>query len=245
MAQYSFASAGGTTQGSAGTGAATVLWQMTGTWAGTVTFEGMIKGAYDGTATATAGLAISTNFDVANATAIDYRIAGTRFSLAASTVCDTGTTAAIATTKWGIMLISATKTGTLVGTWATNAGVGYADEATAKLAIPALPDNQAQIGYITVKAAAATWTAGTDALTTGTGGTVANTTTYYNTTWLATTTWATIGVTKVLDGTTVSTTTANGIFMRDGRGFERCRARWSTATSGTLVIDEVPAGYIP
>ena len=38
----------------------------------------------------------------------------------------------------------------------------------------------ASLGYVTVQAGASLWTAGTDALTTGSGGTVAATTTYYD-----------------------------------------------------------------
>lgn len=124
--------------------------------------------------------AIDTNFDVKNTEPGAYSIAGAFYTLADNTSCDTGTTAVLAAAKWGIMKISANTSAALTGTWATNAGAGYADEATAIAALPATPANQCALGYVTVKANASnTFTAGTDALKTGTGGNVAAETNYY------------------------------------------------------------------
>jgi hypothetical protein len=127
------------------------------------------------------GFAIDTNFDVKNGNAISYFNGGLAKSLAANTNFDTGTAATIATTKWGAALLSITSGATATVTWFTNAGAGYNSEA---LAIAAMTDpgaTQTLLGYVTVQAAGATWTAGTDALTTGTGGTPATATNYYNT----------------------------------------------------------------
>lgn len=126
------------------------------------------------------GLVIDTNFDVKNGTAIYYTNGGTMKTLSANTNFDTGTAATIATAKWGAALLTVTSSGTATVTWFTAAGVGYASEALAIAAITAPDATSTIIGYVTVLAAGATWTAGTDALQGGTGGTPATTTTYYN-----------------------------------------------------------------
>lgn len=120
------------------------------------------------------------NFDVNNANAISYLNGGTLKTLSATTTFDTGTTATIATTKWGAARLSVNSSGTAVVTWFTNAGAGYASEALAIAAITAAAATDTVLGYITVQAAGSTWTAGTDALQSGTGGTPATTTNYYN-----------------------------------------------------------------
>ncbi len=53
------------------------------------------------------------------------------------------------------------------------------NEAAAIAVLPAAPASEASIGYVTVLAGSGTFLAGTDALTTGTGGDVATTTTTY------------------------------------------------------------------
>lgn len=126
------------------------------------------------------GLVIDTNFDVKNGTAIYYTNGGTLKTLSANTNFDTGTSATIATTKWGVAVLTVTSAAATAVTWFTNAGAGYADEATAIAAITAPAATSTVVGYVTVQAAGATWTAGTDALQGGTGGTAATTTTYYN-----------------------------------------------------------------
>lgn len=125
-------------------------------------------------------LAIDTNFDVQTQNAVEVSIDGTLHDVAAAT-CDTGTTATFPAGTWGIFLVSSDSAGALTATWATNTSNGYANEADAIAALPALPTDEAPIGYVTVQADAAnSFTAGTDALTTGTGGNPAQTTNYYN-----------------------------------------------------------------
>ena len=126
-----------------------------------------------------AGFAISTNFDVANANVIVYKIDGLEASLAASTVCDTGTSKTIAADQWAAMRIDVDAAGNLTGTWTADA----ASEALAITAMKALSLTQGKlpIGYITVQTASGlSWTAGTDALQGGTGGNPSADTNYYN-----------------------------------------------------------------
>jgi hypothetical protein len=126
------------------------------------------------------GFVISTNFDVKNANAISYTNGGTLKTLSANTSFATGTAAIIATVKWGAAMLSVNASGTAVVTWYTSAGAGYATEAAAIAALAAVDATDTPLGYITVLAAGSTWTAGTDALQGGTGGTPATTTNYYN-----------------------------------------------------------------
>ena len=124
--------------------------------------------------------AIDTNFDVKSTEPISYLNGGTLKTLADNANFDTGTAAAIATTQWGAAMLSVNSSGTGVVTWFTAAGAGYASEAAAIAAMTIGAATDTPLGYVTVLAAGATWTAGTDALTGGTGGTVATTTNYYN-----------------------------------------------------------------
>lgn len=125
-------------------------------------------------------LAIDTNFDVQSAADCVVSIDGTLATISAAT-CDTGTAATFPTTTWGVFLVSAVAGGTLTATWATNTSAGYASEALAIAALPAAPASEAPLGYVTVQAhATGQFLAGTDALTTGTGGDVAAATNYYN-----------------------------------------------------------------
>jgi hypothetical protein len=126
------------------------------------------------------GFAIDTNFDVKNANAISYTNNGTLKSLAANTSFDTGTSQVIATSgKWSAALLSVSNAGAATVTW--SATLNAATEAAAIAALPALPANHTPLGYITVQSHASnTWIAGTSALTTGTGGNVAQATNYYN-----------------------------------------------------------------
>ena len=126
------------------------------------------------------GFAISTNFDVKNANAITYLNGGTLKTLSANTNFDTGTTATINTTKWNAALLTVNSSGTAVLTWAVASASTLASEALAIAALAAPAATDTVLGYVTVQAAGSTWTPGTDALTTGTGGTAANATNYYN-----------------------------------------------------------------
>lgn len=136
-------------------------------------------------AQANAGLVISTNFDVKNGNAITYTVAGVQKTLSANTNFDTGTAAVISANKWSIAILTHDGS-TATVTWAAATTQGYATEA---LAIAQLRSNSrlapasgfASIGYVTVLTGTdVTWTAGTDALAGGSGGTPATTTNYYN-----------------------------------------------------------------
>ncbi len=48
--------------------------------------------------------------------------------------------------------------------------------------------------------------------------------------------WDTLGVTKVSDGTTVSTSTTTGLFAVTNTGFAAVRARCSTYSSGSIIV---------
>ena len=123
--------------------------------------------------------AIKTNFDVQNANAVHYTNGGTLKLLAAAQTFDTGTAQVIAADKWSSALLTLDASGNPVVTW--SATLNAASEAAAIAALPAIPANSTVLGYITVlTGTGVTWTAGTDALAGGAGGTPATTTNYYN-----------------------------------------------------------------
>lgn len=124
------------------------------------------------------GFVISTNFDVKNGNAVSYLNGGTLKTLSANTNFDTGTAKTIATTKWAAAMLTVNSSGTAVLTWTT--ATDFASEALAIAALAAPAATDTVLGYVTVQAAGSTWTAGTDALQGGTGGTAATTTNYYN-----------------------------------------------------------------
>ncbi len=131
------------------------------------------------------GLVIDTNFDVKNANAVTYSLSGVLKTISANTSFNTGTAATITATLWGIAILTYDgSTATLA--WATtSAAMGYATEAAAKAALGTITSlcptsGFASIGYVTVQAGASLWTAGTDALAGGAGGTAATTTNYYD-----------------------------------------------------------------
>jgi len=121
-------------------------------------------------------LAIDTNFDVKNTETTTFVAAGVYYTLTDNTSCDTGTTKTIAASQWGAFMVEAVNASTLTCTWAA---ADYASEALALAAAKALtPSVGAVIGFVTVNAHASGYTAGTDALTTGTGGNIATATNY-------------------------------------------------------------------
>lgn len=82
--------------------------------------------------------------------------------------------------KWALYRLSIQANGTITITPAAANVAGYASEALAKAAIPALPANEADMGYFTVKTATGlAWIAATDALAGGTSGNEASITNYY------------------------------------------------------------------
>lgn len=151
--------------------------------------------------------AISTNFDVKNANAVTYALSGVLATLSANTNFDTGTTAVITADKWGIAILTYDGT-TATVTW-SSATPAYGTEALAIAALGTLAtlvpaSGFASLGYITVlTGSAVTWTAGTDALAGGTGGTPATTTNYYNDPTLA----GTFGPQQIgdMNGTVITT----------------------------------------
>lgn len=123
--------------------------------------------------------AIKTNFDVQNANALSYTSGDTLKTFAAAQTFDTGTAQVIVADKWSSALLSLNSSGSPVVTW--SATLNAASEALAIAALPAIPATSTVVGYITVlTGSGVTWTAGTDALASGTGGTPATTTNYYN-----------------------------------------------------------------
>ncbi|MDP3939166.1 MAG: hypothetical protein Q8R92_13660 [Deltaproteobacteria bacterium] len=125
-------------------------------------------------------LLIDTNFDVKTGGACVVSIDGVLATVAASANADTGTTKTIPAAQWGVFLVTGAANGALTATWAA-ASAGYANEAAAIAALPAAPASGAPVGYVTVQAhATAGFTAGTDALQTGTGGSISPDTNYYN-----------------------------------------------------------------
>lgn len=82
--------------------------------------------------------------------------------------------------KWALYRLTIAANGTITVTPAAGNVAGYADEKAAIAAIPAVPANQADMGYITVKTATGlAWIAATDALAGGTTGNEASITNYY------------------------------------------------------------------
>ncbi len=131
------------------------------------------------------GFVIDTNFDIKNGNAVTYSLAGVLKTISANTSFDTGTAATITATLWGIAILTYDGSTAKV-TWAdTTAAMAYTSEALAIAALGKMTSlcptsGFASLGYVTVQAGASLWTAGTDALTGGSGGTVANATNYYD-----------------------------------------------------------------
>lgn len=122
---------------------------------------------------------IDTNFDVQNGDAFDIISAGVQATIATDQNFDTGTATVIATNAyWAAGILSIDIGGTTYVDW----GAEAVDEATAIANLAAVTaSGEVVCGYVTVHAAAGQdWVAGTDALTTGAGGQVAQTTNYYN-----------------------------------------------------------------
>lgn len=125
-----------------------------------------------------AGLVINSNFDVKNGSAVSVTVGGVMKTLSANTNFDTGTSQVIAINKWSAAILTWDGTTARVR-WSTT--LNAASEAAAIAVLPSVPSGEAAIGYITVlTGSGVTWTAGTDALQGGTGGTPATTTNYYN-----------------------------------------------------------------
>jgi hypothetical protein len=122
---------------------------------------------------------IDTNFDIQNGDAFEIISNGVLATIATDQSFDTGTDTVIATDAyWAAGILSIDIDGTTYVDW----GAEAASEAAAITALSAVTaSGEVVCGYVTVHAAAGQdWVAGTDALTTGTGGQVAQATNYYN-----------------------------------------------------------------
>lgn len=122
----------------------------------------------------------STDTQVANA-AFTYLLSGTNYSktaTAAGTALPAGT---IPMNTWGVYRVSVVAGGTITVTaGAANYTTGYASEALAIAALPALPASSWDVGYFTVLTeVGATFVAGTDALQGGVSGNPSSDTNYY------------------------------------------------------------------
>lgn len=128
--------------------------------------------------------AIDTNFDIKNTEPVTFFVGGVAKTLADDTSWDTGTAAVIAANCWGIAILCHSGSATVL-TWAADA-MSYPTEAAAIAALGTLSTlapaaANACLGYVTVKTGTdVTWTAGTDALEGGAGGTPSSDTNYYN-----------------------------------------------------------------
>lgn len=110
-------------------------------------------------------------------------ISGVPVVVAASTNQSLSASSALPAGLWTCVAIDAVAAGTITFAYSSTIGTGQATEALAitdALANNLKTASKARIGYFTVQAAAAaTWTAGTDGLATGSGGTPAQSTNYY------------------------------------------------------------------
>lgn len=89
--------------------------------------------------------------------------------------------ATVPSNKWGAWRFCVNNAGTFTCVGASaNGTTGYADEATAIAAIPAIPANYSDVGYITILTkVGSAFVAGTDSLAGGATGNVASVTNYY------------------------------------------------------------------
>lgn len=110
-------------------------------------------------------------------------ITGTPITVAADTnkaiAFSGGTTGTIKALLWGLFTIERVAAGTTTFVGASGNSTGFATEALAIAAMPAITASKARVAYVTLVAGASDWTPGTDGLAGGSGGTVATTTNYY------------------------------------------------------------------
>ena len=142
---------------------------------------------YSGSGAVTTGaLGIGTTVTLATGAQI-ITINGVPVSLSAQTAQAFGALGTIPANTWGLISVERVAAGTTTFvSAAANYTTGYATEALALAAMPAVTANKAQVGYLTILASSSGWVAGTDALAGGTGGNPATTTNYYNITGAAT-----------------------------------------------------------
>lgn len=108
-------------------------------------------------------------------------IGGTPAAFSATTAQAFGALGTIPALRWGIIGVDGVAAGTVTFvSGAANYTDGYASEADAIAAQPAKTADKARLGYVLVQASASTWIAGTDGLTLGSGGNVAEATNFYS-----------------------------------------------------------------
>jgi hypothetical protein len=109
------------------------------------------------------------------------QINGVPAAVTAQTAQAFGSLGTIPASTWGLISVERVAAGTTTFvSAAANYTTGYATEAAALAAIPAITANKVRVGYLTILASASGWVAGTDALAGGTGGNPSTTTNYYN-----------------------------------------------------------------
>ncbi len=124
------------------------------------------------------GLARDGNFDLNAVNAFDVVSGGKLYTISSGADFDTGTAKDITIDFWAAALLSVDTDGTEYLQWAAEGTT----EARAIDALDALtPTGDVVVGYMTVQTDSGNnWKAGTDALTAGTGGDIADATNYYN-----------------------------------------------------------------
>lgn len=141
---------------------------------------------------------ISTNFDIQNGDAFEIISDGVLVTIATDQNFDTGTAIVIATNAyWACAILSIDADATTHVDW----GAEAATEAAALALLAAVTaSGEVVCGYVAVHAKAGQdFKAGTDALTGGTGGEVAQATTYYNNQYVGDAALGTLTLTDDLD----------------------------------------------
>ncbi len=153
--------------------------------------------------------ALSRGTTVTLATAQQWlSINGVIASVAAQTGQAFGALGTIPASTWGLIAVERVAAGTTTFvSAAANYTTGYATEALAIAALPAITADRVRIGYVTILASASGFVVGTDALAGGSGGNPATTTNYYNTVGCADTAmWANVTQIGNLAGTVITST---------------------------------------
>ncbi len=128
----------------------------------------------------TGALGIGTTVTLATGAQV-ISINGVSAVVAAQTAQGFGALGTIPAATWGVIGVERVLAGTTTFTSAAaNYTTGYATEAAAIAALPAITADRVRVGYLTILAGAGGWIAATSALAGGTGGTPATTTNYYN-----------------------------------------------------------------
>ena len=113
-------------------------------------------------------------------TAFTFRVNGASYNKAAVAAGTAIGAQTVTADKWALYRLSVVVAGTITVTPAAGNVAGYTTEALAKAALPAVPANSVDMGFVTLKTKASmAWIAATDALAGGSTGNVASATNYY------------------------------------------------------------------